>query len=353
MAKNWWKGLAVVLILYTIAAGLLVPLKGGILDISPERLALGKANTLTVKGYNTNFTGFTAPRAWLKFDDTLALMSQKITVQDAQTLAVTFDLPPFLPTKDLAAPLTFVLDDPTEGVALMPAAITAVQDSANEAQGKNAWKGQIKDVHWKKVMAYPFRSLLYETIRNLFFHVPMWFTMMYLLFRSVLYSIAYLRRLNKGEGHLNDTRAEAYARVGTLFGVLGFLTGMLWAKHTWGSYLTTDVKLISAGVCVLIYFAYFIFRGSFEDTEKAARFSAVYNIFAFASLPALLFILPRLTDSLHPGNGGNPAFGSQDLDNVMRLVFYPANIGWILLGTWIAQIVLRYEILKDKILSKY
>ena len=26
-------------------------------------------------------------------------------------------------------------------------------------------------------------------------------------------------------------------------------------------------------------------------------------------------ILPRMTDSLHPGNGGNPGFNSYDLDN--------------------------------------
>jgi heme exporter protein C len=54
-------------------------------------------------------------------------------------------------------------------------------------------------------------------------------------------------------------------------------------------------------------------------------------------------ILPRMTDSLHPGNGGNPAFGSYDLDNGMRLVFYPAVIGWILMGWWIATLRVRLD----------
>ena len=73
---------------------------------------------------------------------------------------------------------------------------------------------------------------------------------------------------------------------------------------------------------------------------------AVYNIFAFAILIPLLFVLPRMTDSLHPGNGGNPAFGNYDLDSNMRMVFYPAVIGWILISSWIAQLRFRIKVLE-------
>ena len=52
-------------------------------------------------------------------------------------------------------------------------------------------------------------------------------------------------------------------------------------------------------------------------------------------------ILPRMTDSLHPGNGGNPAFGSYDLDSAMRAVFYPAVFGWIGIGLWIVELRVR------------
>jgi heme exporter protein C len=61
----------------------------------------------------------------------------------------------------------------------------------------------------------------------------------------------------------------------------------------------------------------------------------------------LIFVLPRLTDSLHPGNGGNPGFSNYDLDNKMRLVFYPAVIGWILIGTWIVTIRYRIRLLEN------
>ena len=62
----------------------------------------------------------------------------------------------------------------------------------------------------------------------------------------------------------------------------------------------------------------------------------------------LLFILPRLTDSLHPGNGGNPGFGGYDLDLNMRMVFYPAVIGWILISVWIMTIRYRIRLVENK-----
>jgi heme exporter protein C len=62
----------------------------------------------------------------------------------------------------------------------------------------------------------------------------------------------------------------------------------------------------------------------------------------------LIFVIPRMVDSLHPGNGGNPAFAKYDLDSNMRLVFWPANAGWILLGVWIATLQTRLALVKYK-----
>ena len=129
-------------------------------------------------------------------------------------------------------------------------------------------------------------------------------------------------------------------------GILGLLTGMLWAQFTWGRFWTNDPKLNGTAISLLAYLAYFVLRGSMEDPMTRARISAVYNIFAFVLMIVFIQVLPRLTDSLHPGNGGNPAFGEYDLDRQMRWVFYPAMIAWIGMGYWIWDIRCRIEKLK-------
>lgn len=193
----------------------------------------------------------------------------------------------------------------------------------------------------------PRLNILNETIRNLHFHVPMWFGMIILLLISMINAIRYL---NKGDARF-DTNSVSFAKVGILFGVLGLITGMIWAKFTWGDWWSGDPKQNATAIGMLIYLAYFVLRGSLEDPDQKARISAVYNIFAFASLIPLLFILPRLTDSLHPGSGGNPGFNAYDLDSRLRIVFYPAVLGWTLLGVWISQLQIRYNLLKNKSLN--
>ena len=137
--------------------------------------------------------------------------------------------------------------------------------------------------------------------------------------------------------------------TGIVFGLLGLLTGSIWAKFTWGAYWTNDIKLNGSAITMLVYFAYLILRSSMDEEQKRGRIAAVYNIFAFVMLIVFIGVLPRMYDSLHPGNGGNPAFDSYDLDSNMRLVFYPAVAGWILLSLWIANLNIRINKFKDKI----
>ncbi len=194
------------------------------------------------------------------------------------------------------------------------------------------------------LLPVPAMDILNETIRNLYFHVPMWFTMIILFGYAFWYSIKYLR-----SGDLrDDARASEFTNVGILFSVLGMLTGMEWAQQTWGAAWSNDPKQLGTALCMLSYFAYIILRGGMKDEEKRARIAAVYNIFVFALMFPLIFILPRMVDSLHPGAGGNPAFKQYDLDNNMRLVFYPAVIGWYLLGLWIARLKVRIRIAGER-----
>lgn len=132
-------------------------------------------------------------------------------------------------------------------------------------------------------------------------------------------------------------------------GMLGILTGMIWANYTWGSPWHGDPKQNGAAISLLIYFAYFILRGSVNNQDQKARLSAVYNIFAFVAMIPLIFIIPRITSSMHPGSGGNPGFNMYDLDSRMRMVFYPAVVGWILIGAWVSTLLIRSKNVEEKI----
>lgn len=193
------------------------------------------------------------------------------------------------------------------------------------------------------LMDAPRLNILNETVRALYFHVPMWFGMVLLYSISMFYAIKFLR--NPLSDY--DIKSVEYANVGTVFGILGILTGMLWANYTWGSPWHGDPKQNGAAIALLVYLAYFVLRGSVDNEEQKARLSAVYNIFAYAAMIPLIFIIPRLTDSMHPGNGGNPGFNAYDLDSRMRLIFYPAVIAWFLIGIWIVSLRVRYRILQN------
>jgi heme exporter protein C len=191
----------------------------------------------------------------------------------------------------------------------------------------------------------PTKPILHETIRNLYFHVCMWFAMMFIFTVSLVYSIKYLMDPKKEF----DIIASQTANTGTVFGILGLITGMLWLRYTWGEtgkdWWAPDPKLNGALIALLSYFAYIVLRISMDDEQKKARVAAVYNIFAYVMMIVFVMIYPRLSnvDSLHPGNGGNPGFNQYDLDNHMRMVFYPAVMGWVLLSAWIASINIRME----------
>ncbi len=197
------------------------------------------------------------------------------------------------------------------------------------------------------LMDVPRLSIINETIRALYFHVPMWFGMVLMFLLSTLNGILYLRKPDKDR----DIVSVEFANTGLTFGVLGIVTGMFWANYTWGSPWHGDPKQNGAAITLLVYMAYFILRGSLENHEQRARLSAVYNIFAFAAMIPLIFIIPRLTSSMHPGSGGNPGFNMYDLDSNMRKVFYPAVTGWILLGVWIASVRIRLRRVEEKILD--
>ena len=72
----------------------------------------------------------------------------------------------------------------------------------------------------------PVMRTLEQSSRNLFYHVPMWFTEVVLMSMSVFFSLRYLRMTDpesnaKGDALSLDVRAKEAAQLGVLFNILG------------------------------------------------------------------------------------------------------------------------------------
>ena len=163
------------------------------------------------------------------------------------------------------------------------------------------WRGLVRVDPW---MTFPLIQGLGELGRNMLFHVPMAMVAFIAFIVAMVNSILYLRKKKADY----DRRARAASAAGLLFTILATVTGAIWAKFSWGSFWNWDPRQTSIFILLLIYFAYFILRSLLEESEdKKARVAAVYNIIAGVSMPFLFFVVPRITQSLHPGGGGDPA----------------------------------------------
>lgn len=349
--KNWWKALGVLILFYVFIAGMLVPLKPGITQVNPRSAQAGEEITVELEGYNTHFDkAEDSMRVWLKMDEKLSLAAKTVKVNGPRSASAVFDLPAYLPSEQRHQDFAIIFDNAIDGASVRPSAIIIAQDSIDPQRGQAIWvNSEVKNLHKRSGMGFPFRPILDETIRNIYFHVSLWFAMMILFLAAMIYSVKFLRHANSQ----HDYWASALTSTGLLMGMLGLVTGAIWAEYTWGKFWSWDIKQTTTLISLLIYFAYFVLRQAFPDDAQKARISAVYNIFAFAALIPLIYVLPRLKDSLHPGNGGNPALGSDDLDNTMRMIFYPAIIGWTLIGCWISSIMYRASKLEERLWDKY
>ena len=158
---------------------------------------------------------------------------------------------------------------------------------------------------------------LQQSSRNMFFHVPMWFAEVTLMAISLYHSVRLLRLLDPDLERVEnpliaDAKAREAAAVGLLFNFLGLVTGIIWSRVSWAedrpatefsTWWIWDPIQVSALVTFLIYLAYFLLRASFAEPEGRAKVAAVYNIFAFAVLIPLFFIVPRYFEGLHPTDG--------------------------------------------------
>jgi heme exporter protein C len=117
---------------------------------------------------------------------------------------------------------------------------------------------------------------------------------------------------------------------------------------TWGSFWNWDPRETSIVILLMIYGAYFALRSAVPDPEKKRVFAAVYAILAFVTVPFLVFVVPRITASLHPEDTMNPA--NPGMDPKTLKVFLGSLFAYTGLFVWMLRLkmrVLRLERLRE------
>ncbi|MCI0331508.1 MAG: cytochrome c biogenesis protein [candidate division Zixibacteria bacterium] len=166
-----------------------------------------------------------------------------------------------------------------------------------------------------------------ETSRIFYFHVPCAWVCVLAFFMTAFFSVRYLL---KKEITL-DAKAVLSAQLGLIFCILATLSGSIWARFAWGAFWNWDPRQTSIFLQLLIYFAYFSLRGSIGETEKRATFSAAYAILAFLTVPFLIFVVPRVTASLHPSDTVVGKEAEFNLGPTVRWIFFASLAGFTFL----------------------
>jgi heme exporter protein C len=121
--------------------------------------------------------------------------------------------------------------------------------------------------------------------RIMYVHVPLVLASYVAFIVLAVASLVYLVRRDPAA----DRLAHASGEVGVMFVGLGIATGSIWGKPTWGTWWTWDARLTSVAILFVMYLGYLLLRGTIDDPERAARYSAVLGIVAALDIPLVHF----------------------------------------------------------------
>jgi heme exporter protein C len=145
-------------------------------------------------------------------------------------------------------------------------------------------------------------------------------------------SVAYLfwRRSNPFKALSADALALASAEVTLIFVSIGLVTGMLWARASWGIWWAWDERLTTYLLLWLLYVSYLLLR-RFSATGESHTLAAVISVFAAVDVP-IVYMSIRWWRTQHP----SPVFGGGgSLDASMWPAVLWNFAGWTMWGIFI------------------
>jgi heme exporter protein C len=194
------------------------------------------------------------------------------------------------------------------------------------------WVPVVQRPIWDQALG-TWRPEPWPLFRIMIFHVPMSWVATLAFLVATVYSVKVLR----GRDLVADVKASVAAELGLTFGILATVTGSIWAKYEWNSFWNWDPRETSILILLLIYGCYFALRSALGSVETRARLSAVYALFAFVTVPFLVFIVPRMVDSLHPAPIVDKR-GKMQMDKELLVVFLGSLGAFTTLFFWIMNL---------------
>ena len=164
--------------------------------------------------------------------------------------------------------------------------------------------------------------------RIFYFHVSMAWVGFLAFFWVLVGSVGYLWKRSQRM----DRLAYSSAEIGVVFTTLMLITGVLWAKPTWGVWWTWDPKLTTSLILWLIYVAYLMLRAYSPRGDQGARFAAILGIIGFIDVP-IIYLSVVWWRTIHPNVVGTAATGS--LEPSMRMVLMACTVAFTLLFAYL------------------
>jgi len=165
----------------------------------------------------------------------------------------------------------------------------------------------------------PYESTMGLVQKIFYFHVSAWIAMFLSAFVSGIASIRFLWTKRRTADHL----AAAAAELVLVFGLIGLISGPLWARKAWGVWWQWDAKLTSARVLWMIIASYALLRRF--GGLGSERLAAAVAILGMANVPFVYWSV-NLWRTVHPKTTVIPT-----LDASMRPAFYWSALAFVAL----------------------
>lgn len=184
---------------------------------------------------------------------------------------------------------------------------------------------------WLILGLAPDESRLGQSYRIFYLHLPLSWWGLFSFFSVCISSLIYLRR---GKG---SVWAEAATETGLIFMGLGVLTGMFWAKQSWGVWWRWEPKLFTALLLCLLFGACLLLRKRRLPLEREKKLAAALSIIAFVNVPFIF-----MASSAFPGGAHPPLLV---LRGGLAGEMWPPLLGTLLISglAWLWLSLLRWE----------